>query len=46
VMSTLWAIREEGTRDFMNRFCERFLDSDNPRQTLPRIQSAFIQGDR
>ncbi len=46
VVSTLWAISDEGTRHFMDRFYERFLDGVPAQPALRATQLEFVASER
>ena len=45
VLSTLWEISDEGTKEFMTNFYPPIIEGDNPQSSLRKVQREFINSD-
>ena len=45
VLSTIWEISYEGTKEFMTSFYPPIIKGENPQSSLRKIQREFIRSD-
>ena len=45
VLSTLWEISDEGTKEFMTNFYPPIIEGENPQSSLRKVQREFISSD-